>query len=241
MKGKPNLKVKIFADGANLNEMIEMMSHPSISGFTTNPSLMRKAGVQNYRNFGNQVIELIGQKCISFEVISENRNEIFKQALEIASWSSNSYVKIPILDSKGDYLVPVISELTRMGIKLNVTAIMTENQIDSALSALTGSPGCFISIFAGRIADTGRDPIPFLQYAIDKASLNKNCEVIWASPREVLNVYQADQIGCHVITVTSDLIAKIPLYEKNLEEFSRETSKMFLDDALSSGLTLNDI
>lgn len=239
MNVEPSLRVKIFADGANLQEISTMLTNPKISGFTTNPTLMRKAGIENYRLFGRQVIRIIGDKCVSFEVTSEMSDEILRQAEEISSWSPNTYVKVPIVNSNGEYLIPVIEKLTSLGIKINVTAIMSEKQIDLALLALSKSPGCFISIFAGRIADTGRDPIPYLEYAINGAKSNENCEVIWASPREVLNIYQAEGIGCHIITVTSDLIGKIPLFGKDLDEYSRETSKMFLSDAISSGLTLD--
>lgn len=233
-----NLSVKLFADGADIDTMKEMSSKPFIKGLTTNPTLMRKSGVHNYRNFAAEVLQVVSNKPISFEVFSDDFEEMKRQALEIASWGSNVNVKIPITNSKGEMTTEIIRELSHEGVKLNVTAIMTTDQVKSVVEATNSDVPVFISVFAGRIADTGRDPIPVMQEALSIMQSQPKSELIWASPRELLNVFQADQIGCHVITATSDILKKLEIVGKDLAEYSLETVRMFRDDALASGYSI---
>lgn len=233
-----NFKVKIFADGADLPTMREMSTKPFIQGLTTNPTLMRKAGISDYKKFAREVLELIQQKPISFEVFSDDFNEMIKQAIEISSWGDNVNVKIPITNSKGDSTTQVIKELSGRGISLNITAILTPKQVKSVVEVLNENSKAFISVFAGRIADTGRDPIPFMEEALEIMKEKPKSELIWASPRELLNVIQADSIGCHVITATSDILKKLEIIGKDLNQYSLETVKMFRDDALASGYSI---
>ena len=233
-----DLKVKIFADGADLQEMIGMSEKSYISGLTTNPTLMRKAGVLDYRKFAKDVLAQIQTKPISFEVFSDDLSEMKKQALEIASWGENVYVKIPISNTFGLSTADVVHELTDLGVKVNVTAIMTTNQVERITAALNPKIPSYISVFAGRIADTGRDPIPTLQKSLEILQTNSLAELIWASPRELLNVIQADQINCHVITATKDILAKLFLLGHNLEDYSLDTVKMFRNDALASAYSI---
>jgi len=233
-----DLKVKIFADGADLQEMIEMSEKSYISGLTTNPTLMRKAGVLNYRKFARDVLTEIQSKPISFEVFSDDLTEMKNQALEIASWGENVYVKIPISNTLGRSTSDVVYELTRAGVKVNVTAIMTTNQVEEIAASLNPKIPSYISVFAGRIADTGRDPIPTLKKSLEILQTNALAELIWASPRELLNVIQADQINCHVITATKDILAKLSLLGHNLEDYSLDTVKMFRNDALASAYSI---
>lgn len=229
-----DLKVKIFADGADLQEMIGMSQKSYISGLTTNPTLMRKAGVLDYRKFAKDVLAEIQTKPISFEVFSDDLSEMKKQALEIASWGENVYVKIPISNTFGLSTSDVVHELTNLGVKVNVTAIMTTNQVEEIAASLNPKIPSYISVFAGRIADTGRDPVPTLKKSLEILQTNSLAELIWASPRELLNVIQADQINCHVITATKDILAKLSLLGHNLEDYSLDTVKMFRNDALAS-------
>jgi transaldolase len=229
-----DLKVKIFADGADLQEMIGMSEKSYISGLTTNPTLMRKAGVLDYRKFAKDVLAEIQTKPISFEVFSDDLSEMKKQALEIASWGENVYVKIPISNTIGLSTADLVHELTNVGVKVNVTAIMTTNQVEEIATSLNPKIPSYISVFAGRIADTGRDPIPTLKKSLEILQTNLSSELIWASPRELLNVIQADQINCHVITATKDILAKLSLLGHNLEDYSLDTVKMFRNDALAS-------
>jgi len=233
-----DLKVKIFADGADLQEMIAMSEKSYISGLTTNPTLMRKAGVLNYRKFARDVLTEIQSKPISFEVFSDDLTEMKNQALEIASWGENVYVKIPISNTLGLSTSDVVYELTRAGVKVNVTAIMTTNQVEEIAASLNPKIPSYISVFAGRIADTGRDPIPTLKKSLEILQTNALAELIWASPRELLNVIQADQINCHVITATKDILAKLSLLGHNLEDYSLDTVKMFRNDALASAYSI---
>jgi transaldolase len=234
-KGLEELKIKIFSDGADLQEMIEMSEKPLIKGLTTNPTLMRKAGVPNYKTFAKQALKQIRVKPISFEVFSDDLEEMKKQALEIASWGDNVFVKIPITNTKGESTVPVITFLTSREVKVNITAIMTLNQVKKIVPAINPSVPNFISIFAGRIADTGVDPQEIVTDTVKILSdFNQKSEIIWASPRELLNIYQADAIGCHVITATKEILQKSELVGKNLESYSLETVKMFRKDALES-------
>lgn len=233
-----DLKVKIFADGADLQEMIGMSEKSYISGLTTNPTLMRKAGVLDYRKFAKDVLAEIQTKPISFEVFSDDLSEMKKQALEIASWGENVYVKIPISNTFGLSTADVVHELTSVGVKVNVTAIMTTNQVEEIAASLNPKIPSYISVFAGRIADTGRDPIPTLKKSLEILQTNSLAELIWASPRELLNVIQADQINCHVITATKDILAKLSLLGHNLEDYSLDTVKMFRNDALASAYSI---
>ena len=229
-----NLKVKIFADGADLQSMIKYNSIDYISGFTTNPTLMRKSGIDNYEKFAKSIIEIIQDKPISFEVFADDLPEMYNQAKKISSWGSNINIKIPITNTKKINTCDLITNLCSEGIKINVTAIFTLNQIKFLLEKLDKDSNAIFSVFAGRIADTGIDPIPIISEIINTSSSFKNIEILWASPRELLNIFQADKIGCHIITIASDIISKLKLIDKNLEEFSLETVKMFYDDALKS-------
>lgn len=232
------LKVKIFADGADLPTMLEMSKKPFIKGLTTNPTLMRKAGVSNYRKFAADVLEAIKDKPISFEVFSDDLNEMIRQASEIAGWGENVNVKIPITNSEGVSTTQVIKELSSRGVALNITAIFTAKQVEDVVEVLDIDTDAFISVFAGRIADTGRDPIPLMQEALQIMKSKPKSKLIWASPRELLNIIQADDIGCHVITATSDILNKLDLIGKDLLEFSQETVRMFRNDAEVTGFSL---
>jgi transaldolase len=232
------LRVKIFADGADKAGMLEMAARPYISGFTTNPTLMRKAGVSDYRAFAREILSAITDRPISFEVFSDEFAEMERQAHEIASWGANVYVKIPVSNTRGEPAYGLIRRLAKAGIKLNVTAILTLEQVREVSSALAGGPPSCVSVFAGRIADTGRDPVPLMAAAVELLRLYPNQELIWASPRELLNIFQADAIGCHIITVTNDILKKLSLVGKDLAAYSLETVKMFYDDAQRAGYVL---
>ena len=229
------LRVKLFADGADRIGMLDMNKNSLISGFTTNPTLMRKAGITDYRLFAREILSEITDKPISFEVFSDDFGDMERQALEIASWAQNVNVKIPITNTKSESSVDLIRHLAQKGVKINVTAMMTVEQVKVVLPALADGPGGYISIFAGRIADTGVDPIPVMKEAVDLLTNYSNVELIWASPRELFNIVQADAIGCHIITATHDVLKKLPLIGKDLTEFSLDTVKMFYDDAKSAG------
>lgn len=233
-----DLKVKIFADGADLQEMVEMSQKSYIAGLTTNPTLMRKAKVFDYKKFARDVLTEIQTKPISFEVFSDNLQEMKYQAQEISSWGENVYVKIPISNTQGQSTSNLVYELTSLGVKVNVTAIMTSSQVREIAASLNPSIPSFASVFAGRIADTGRDPIPTLKSSLEILEPNPNAELIWASPRELLNVIQADEIKCHVITATREILAKLTLLGYDLQAYSLDTVKMFRDDALSSAFTI---
>ncbi len=231
-----NLRIKLFADGADIVEMMELRLNSHIQGFTTNPTLMRKAGVTDYRLFARTVLEAIPDKPISFEVFSDEFAEMERQAREIASWGTNVYVKIPITNTRRESSADLISRLSHTGIKVNVTAVMTIEQVRIALSALRYGAASYVSVFAGRIADTGVDPIALIVTTL--RLLPTSTELIWASPREVLNVYDANRIGCHIITVTSALLKKLPMLGRDLADCSLETVQMFRADALAAGFTL---
>lgn len=234
-----NLNVKIFADGANKKEMLEMNANTSIKGLTTNPSLMKKEGITNYREFCIDILKSIKDKPISFEVFSDDFTEIEKQADEISSWGSNVYVKIPITNTKKEGCYKTIKKLSSKGVKLNITAIMTIDQVVEVIDNLNPEIESYISIFAGRIADTLRDPIPVMKEALKIMSKNKKSELIWASPREPLNIYQADKIGCHIITVTPSILKKLDLAYYDLNKYSLDTVKMFYQDAKKAGYKLD--
>lgn len=235
-----NLKVKIFADGADKNGILEMYHHPYIKGFTTNPSLMRKAGVTNYKNFALDILKLIPDRSISFEVFSDDFDEMYDQALEIASWGNNVYVKIPVSNTKGHPTSALIQNLAAQNVKMNVTALMTLDQVIEVTDALKNSPSSYISVFAGRIADTGVDPLPIMKKALAIMRPHEQLELIWASPRELLNIFQAHEIGCHIITATNDIIKKLSLVGKNLQQYSLETVEMFYKDAVAAGFSLDE-
>jgi transaldolase len=233
-----NLKVKLFADGANLKGISEMYEKPYIKGLTTNPSLMRKAGINNYKSFASEVLQIVKNKPISFEVFSDDFSEMIRQAEQIASWAENTYVKIPITNSNGVSTFPVVKHLSGLGCKLNITAILTVEQVRLISQALNPSISSFVSIFAGRIADTGRDPEVTISESISYLSYLPYVEVIWASPRELLNIFQAENLGCHIITATNDLLHKLNLVDKDLTEYSLETVRMFKNDAEESQYSL---
>lgn len=231
-------KTKIFADGAELAGMLEMLANPLIAGFTTNPTLMRKAGIADYEKFARQVLEHITDRPISFEVFSDDFAEMERQALKIATWGDNVFVKIPITNTKAESAVPLIGRLAAAGVKTNITAMMTLQQVDETLPALANGPAANVSIFAGRIADAGIDPMPIMTATMERLKSHPQVELIWASPREVFNLVQADSIGCHIITMTNDLIKKIPLIGKDLAEYSLDTVKMFYRDAEAAGFNV---
>jgi transaldolase len=232
------LKVRIFADGADRDGMIRLAADPLIRGFTTNPTLMRAAGVSDYERFARDVIGAVPKHPISFEVFADDFDEMERQALRIASWGKNVFVKIPVTDTTGSPTDRVVSRLVGEDVKLNVTALLTLDQVRRVKGCLAGGPECFVSVFAGRIADTGRDPVPLMREAMEIIADAPNISLIWASPREVLNVVQADAIGCHVITVTHDLLRKLTTLGKELTQFSLETVQMFHRDAQAAGFTL---
>jgi transaldolase len=232
------LRVKLFADGAEKSGMLEIYNNPLISGFTTNPTLMRKAGITDYKSFSLDILSVIKDKPISLEVFSDEFNEMERQAYEIASWGENVYVKIPITNTKSESSIPLVKKLSDAKIKVNVTAMMTVKQVKDAIPALINSPGSYVSVFAGRIADAGIDPLPIMKEVMDLLLSHKNVELIWASPRELFNVVQADLIGCHIITATNDILKKLPTLGKDLTQFSLETVKMFYRDAQAAGYTI---
>ena len=232
------LKTKIFADGADQAGMLEMYAKPYIKGLTTNPTLMRKAGISDYKTFCKDILLSIKDKPLSFEVFSDDFEEMERQALEISSWADNVYVKIPITNTKAEPSYDLIHKLSANGVKVNVTALMTLNQVRDTISALNSEVPSYISVFAGRIADTGRDPLPLMAAAMELLKLCPKAELIWASPRELLNIFQADDIGCHVITVTNDILKKLSLVDYELDTFSLDTVKMFYSDAVAAGYQL---
>ena len=233
-----DLKVRIFADGAEKGGMLEMYAKPYIKGFTTNPTLMHKAGLTDYRAFAHDVVEAIPDRPISFEVFSDEFAEMERQAREIATWGENVYVKIPVTNTRREPAYDLVRRLSKDGIKLNITAIMTIDQVRNVVDAVKdGAPSC-VSVFAGRIADTGRDPVPIMSECVAILKAAPRAELIWASPRELLNIIQADAIGCHIITVTNDILKKLPLIGKDLGDYSLDTVKMFFDDGRKAGFTL---
>lgn len=233
-----NLKIHIYADGANKDEMIKRYKEGFVKGFTTNPTLMAKAGIKDYEAFARSVLETITDLPISFEVFSDDFADMKRQALKIGSWGKNVNIKIPITNTKKDPSLKLIKELLSEGLKLNVTAIFTDHQLKGLHEVMSPKDDVIVSVFAGRIADAGVDPVPAMKSAVHLFKDKPKAKVLWASPREVLNVYQAEECGCHIITVTDDLIKKISQRGKDLTEFSLETVKMFYDDAKKAGFTL---
>jgi transaldolase len=233
-----NFKIKLFADGADLGGIMEMAKNPLISGFTTNPTLMRKAGVLDYKHFSLEVLKIVTGRPVSFEVFADDFPTMEKQAREIASWGFNVYVKIPVTNTKGKFAGPLIKKLSSEGIRLNVTALLSLEQVENVTEALDINTPAIISVFAGRVADTGRDPVPLMQKALLIMAAKPKSELIWASPRELLNIFQADDIGCHIITATNDILKKLALVGKDLEEYSLETVEMFYGDAKAAGYSI---
>jgi len=233
-----NLKVKIFADGADIQNIRNLYSKSYIRGFTTNPTLMRQAGVADYKSFAMEVLQVVRDLSVSFEVFADELRNMEAQAMEIASWGENVNVKIPVTNTQGVSTVPLVKQLSSRGVVCNITAMFTLEQVQNILDALDPETSAILSIFAGRIADTGRDPIPLLREAIKMAKIRPKAELLWASPRELLNIFQANEIGCHIITVTPDLLKKLDGVGKDLNQFSRETVSMFYNDAKSAGYTI---
>lgn len=238
MKLLQDLKVKIYADGAEKAGMLEMYGNPLISGFTTNPTLMRKAGIANYEIFAREILSLICDRPISLEVFADEFGQMEDQARTIARWGSNVYVKIPVTNTRGESSAELVRHLSQSGIQVNVTALTTLEQVEHMATALRGGAPSNISIFAGRVADTGIDPVPLMASAAAMVRENPEIELIWASPRELLNIFQADAVGCHIITATNDILKKLPLVGKNLTEYSLDTVKMFFNDASASKFTI---
>ncbi len=238
MKTLDKLKVKIYADGADRDGMLEMYAKPYIQGFTTNPTLMKKAGITDYKAFAHEILQAIPDRPISFEVFADEFIDMERQALEIKTWGENVYVKIPVSNTRQEMAYDLIERLSVAGVHLNVTAILTLEQVQNVADALKDGPNSIVSVFAGRIADTGLDPVPVMQKALTLLEVAPKAELLWASPREVLNIYQADNIGCQIITATNDLIRKLALGGKDLAEYSLDTVQMFYDDAQSAGYML---
>jgi transaldolase len=232
------ISTKIFADGADLDGILRLASDPLIKGFTTNPTLMWKAGLTDYADFAQRLLEQIRDKPISFEVFADDEDEMRRQAKQLAAWGPNVYVKIPVTTTGGVSMAPLVRELSEDGVQVNVTALFTTAQVELITAAVAdGAPSC-ISVFAGRIADAGVDPLPIMQRSVDIMAAAPRSELIWASPREVLNLVQADQVGCHIITMTHDLLPKVKSLGKDLDQFSLETVQMFHRDAAAAGFTL---
>jgi len=233
-----NFNVKIFADGADKAAMLELYAKPWVSGFTTNPTLMRKAGITDYESFARGVLSAIPDRPISLEVFADEFPEMERQARMIASWGDNVYVKIPVTNTRREPALDLICRLSHSGVKLNVTALLTLAQVRDVSQALGGGAPSCVSVFAGRIADTGVDPVPMMAAAVEMVRMYPNMELIWASPRELLNLVQADRIGCHIITVTGDILKKLDLLGRDLDDYSLDTVRMFYTDACKSGFTL---
>ena len=229
------LRTKIFADGADKSQMLTLSQNPVIRGFTTNPTLMKRAGVDDYEAFARDILAEITDKPISFEVFSDDFVGMEQQARKIASWGDNVYVKIPVTNTSGETSYELVEKLSRDGVKINVTAIMLLQQVEAVGRAVTDGAPCCVSVFAGRIADTGRDPVPIMRDAVQILAPTGNAELIWASPRELLNVFQADDVGCHIITVTDDVLKKLEIVDRDLADYSLDTVKMFHRDAIEAG------
>ena len=233
-----DLKVKLFADGADRDGMLEMYQKPYIQGFTTNPTLMKKVGISDYEAFARDILQAIPDRPISFEVFADDFDEMERQALKIRTWGENVYVKIPVSNTRQQMSYDLIGKLADAGVHLNITAILTLEQVNAVADAVKNGPASVVSVFAGRIADTGLDPVPLMSKALEILEVAPQAELLWASPREVLNIYQADAIGCHIITATNDIIRKLSLSGKDLAQYSLETVQMFYDDASRAGYQL---
>jgi transaldolase len=238
MSHPKDFRIKLFADGADLAGIKEMAANPLIKGFTTNPTLMRKAGVGDYKAFALQVLRIVSDRPVSFEVFADDFAQMELQALEIAAWGKNVNVKIPVTNTKGEFSGPLIERLSKRGVQLNVTAILTLDQVQRVTARLAPGTPAIVSVFAGRIADTGRDPVPLMAEAVNVLKARPQAELIWASPRELLNIFHAESIGCHIITATNDILKKLSLVAKDLEAYSLETVEMFYKDAKAAGFTI---
>ncbi len=238
MKGAKPFGIKLFADGANLEEMAAAYKQGIVSGFTTNPTLMRKAGIKDYEEFAKAALKAIPDLPISFEVFSDDSKGMEREARKIAGWGKNVYIKIPITNTRGESTTPLIKKLSAAGLQLNITALLTVEQVKLVSQALSPATPSIVSVFAGRIADTGRDPMPIMREAAGLLKPLPKAELLWASSRELLNIFQAEACGCHIITVTNDLLKKIPLIGKELKELSLDTVKMFYTDAQAAGYEL---
>ena len=233
-----DLRIKIFADGADFEHILELYKNPRVKGFTTNPSLMRKAGVTDYEGFARKVLTAVPDRPVSFEVFADDIPGMIEQGRLIASWGKNVNVKIPVTSTEAVFCGPVIKALSGAGIVVNVTALMTSQQVEQVAACLNPNVPAIISVFAGRIADTGRDPVPLMRECLKALRHYPKAQLLWASPRELLNIFQADEIGCHIITVTGDMLAKLSLVGKDLDEYSLETVKMFRRDAVAAGFAI---
>jgi transaldolase len=234
-----DLKVKIFSDCASIDGMLAMYANPLIQGFTTNPTLMRKAGVADYEAFGRAILRAIPDKPVSLEVFADDLTEMEAQALTLASWGANVVVKVPVTNTRGQFTGPILRSLSQQGIVLNVTAVLTLAQVRQIFAVLAPLTPAIVSIFAGRIADTGIDPVPIMAEALRILAPFSKAELLWASAREILNLFQADQIGCHIITATPEVLAKLSLVGRDLDQYSLETIKMFYDDSVAAGYTID--
>lgn len=230
--------VKIYADGADLGSTIALATRPDIAGFTTNPTLMRHSGVGDYEAYARQVLDVVTDRPVSFEVVADDPQGMIRQAKIIASWGPNVYVKLPVTDTRGVSMADVVASLSAEGVRLNVTALMTLAQVETVTAALTGTRGGIVSVFAGRIADTGRDPMPVMASALEITSANPNVSLLWASTREILNVWQADDVGVDIIAVPHDMLRKLGLFGKSLDDYSVETVRMFYEDGLAAGYAI---
>lgn len=233
-----SLRVKLFADGADIAGIKEMASNSSISGFTTNPTLMRKAGIVDYKEFAKDVLKVVPNRPVSFEVFADDFSTMERQAMEIASWGKNVNVKIPVTNTKGEFSGPLVGKLSKAGVTVNVTAVMTLDQVQRIVAELYVDTPAIVSVFAGRIADTGRDPLPIMAKSVEILKTKPKAELIWASPRELLNIFQAEEVGCHIITATNDILKKLSLFNKDLEQYSLETVEMFYKDAQAAGFKI---
>lgn len=239
MKKPSELKTRIFADGADFDKIMALYADPLIKGFTTNPTLMRKAGIDDYEAFARKVLAAIPDRPVSFEVFADDFPSMIAQGRRIAAWGKNANVKIPVTNTAGEFCGPVLKALSDEGVILNVTALMTPGQVDKVAASLNPNVASIISVFAGRVADTGRDPVPLMQECLARLKPQPKAQLLWASPRELLNIFQADEIGCQIITVTSDVLAKLSLVGKDLDAYSLETVKMFYNDASAAGYAIN--
>src|SRR5262244_1705926 len=238
MKALSDLRIKLFADGADKNQILKARANPLIKGFTTNPTLMRQAGVKDYESFAREILAEIKDRPFSLEVFSDEFPEMERQAMKLAALGDNVYVKIPVTNTRRESSAQLVGRLAKRGVKVNATALLTTAQVREIRDQLAGGPPSIISVFAGRIADTGVDPVPLMRSSLETVSGHKNIEIIWASPREVFNIVQADLIGCHIITVTPELLKKLPMLGTNLGDLSLETVKMFHRDAVAAGFQL---
>ncbi len=234
----PNLRIHLYSDGADVRDMVAARAAGLVKGFTTNPTLMRKSGITDYESFAKDALQAVSGMPISFEVFADEFDEMERQAKLISTWGEGVFVKIPITNTRGETAVPLIRRLSKAGVKLNVTAILTLQQVKDVVDALDANVPAIVSVFAGRIADTGRDPVPLMKEAREIVDAKPKAQLLWASPRELLNIIQADECGCHIITVTPDILKKLAMVGKSLDELSLDTVRMFYQDAAAAGFRL---